>query len=97
MPFDPSDLARIGSWIATGLGVGLWGWSWIVEKNAIQKIRLMDCGIVLVFSATLVRIVAQDRAMTPIDWGLTFLSPLFIAGALWRLARTACPYDGDRS
>ena len=90
---DPADLARIASWIATGLGVGLWLWSWLREKNPIQRLRFSDCGVVLVFSATLVRVVSQERPMTAIDWALVFLAPLFIAGALWRLARTACPPD----
>ena len=96
MPIDPAQLARIVSWIATGLGVGLWLWSWVREQNPIQKQRFLDCGVVLVFAATLVRVVVQERAMTPIDWALTFLSPLFIAAALWRLARTACPSDIQR-
>ena len=96
MPLSPADLARLVSWIATGLGIGLWVWSWVREQNPIQKQRFLDCGVVLVFAATLVRVVVQERAMTPIDWALTFLSPLFIAAALWRLARTACPTDLDR-
>lgn len=96
MPIEPAALARIVSWIATGLGIGLWIWSWVREQNPIQKQRFLDCGVVLVFAATLVRVVVQERAMTPIDWALTFLSPLFIAAALWRLARTACPTDLER-
>ena len=96
MDLTPAALARIVSWIATGLGVGLWVWSWVREQNPIQKQRFLDCGVVLVFAATLVRVVVQERAMTPIDWALTFLSPLFIGAALWRLARTACPTDLDR-
>ena len=89
----PIDLARAASWAATGLGLGLWVWSWLREKDAIQKMRFMDCGIVLVFSATLLRIAIQTRAMTPIDWALAILSPLFILAALWRLTRTRRP-DG---
>ena len=96
MNLTPASLAWLVSWIATGLGVGLWLWSWVRETNAIQRQRFLDCGIVLVFAATLVRVVVQDRAMTPIDWALVFLSPLFIAAALWRLARTACPTDIER-
>ena len=96
MDFTPADLARFVSWVATGLGVGLWLWSWVRETNPIQKQRYMDCGIVLVFAATLVRVMVQEREMTPIDWALVFLSPLFIAAALWRLGRTACPTDKDR-
>ncbi len=88
MTFDPVQTAVLASWAATGLGVALWVWSWLGVRDPIQKIRFLDCGIVLVFASTLLRIVTQERAMTPIDWGLMFLSPLFIAAALWRLART---------
>jgi len=31
----------------------------------------------------------QDRPMMAVDWAMVFLGPLFIAAALWRLARTA--------
>jgi len=48
---------------------------------------------VLVFAATLLRIVIQTRAMTPIDWALAILSPLFILAALWRLTRTCRPNE----
>ncbi len=91
---DASDLARAASWAATGLGLGLWAWSWLREKDAIQKMRFMDCGVVLVFAATLLRIVIQTRAMTPIDWALAILSPLFVLAALWRLTRTCRPSGG---
>lgn len=94
MTTDPVALSLIASWVATGLGVGLWLWSWLRERDAIQKLRFMDCGVVMVFSATLLRIVIQSRPMTPVDWALTFLSPLFIAAALWRLTRTTCRPDG---
>ena len=96
MELTPASLARIISWLATGLGVGLWAWSWMRETNAIQKQRFLDCGIVLVFASTLVRLMVQEREMTPIDWALALLSPLFIAAALWRLGRTACPTDLER-
>ncbi len=91
MTLDPVELARIASWVATGLGVGLWLWSWLREKNPIQKLRFRDCGVVLVFAAILVRIIAQERAMTPWDWAMVLLGPLFIGAALWRLGRTAAP------
>lgn len=91
MAIQPVALAIFASWVATGLGVGMWLWSWFREKNAIRKMRMLDSGAVLVFAAILVRIVTQERAMTPFDWALTFLSPLFIAAALWRLTRSACP------
>ncbi|QTC93048.1 hypothetical protein [Brevundimonas goettingensis] len=93
MPISPAQLAVLVSWIATGLGLGLWAWSFFREKNAIRKLRFLDCGVVLIFSAVLVRIVAQERPMNAIDWTLVFLSPLFIVAAFWRLARTACPGD----
>lgn len=96
MDLTPASLARIVSWLATGLGVGLWLWSWIRVSNAIQKQRFLDCGIALVFASTLVRAWVQEREMTPLDWALVLLSPLFIAAALWRLARTACPKDLER-
>jgi len=28
------------------------------------------------------------------DWAMVLIGPLFIAAALWRLARTACPPPG---
>lgn len=86
---SPSSIAWTGSWIATGVGLALWVWSWIGEKDLIQKLRLRDCGVVLLFSGILTRIVVQDRPMMAIDWAMILLGPLFIAAALWRLARTA--------
>lgn len=83
------------SWIATAAGIGLWLWSWLREKDAIRKLRFLDCGVVLLFASLLLRIVAQNRALSIWDWSMVFLGPLFIAAALWRLARTACP-PGDR-
>ena len=53
-----------------------------------QRQRLHDCGIVLVFSAILVRVVMQARPLGVFEWALMFIGPLFIAAALWRLART---------
>ncbi len=85
---DPVALAGMASWIATGLGLGLWIWSWTGEKDFIQKLRFRDCGVVLVFSGILVRVFVQEKTWTAFDWALLFLGPLFIAAALWRLART---------
>jgi type IV secretory pathway VirB6-like protein len=87
--FSAGGLAMAGSWVATGIGLGLWIWSWVGEKNLIQKLRLRDCGVVLLFSGILARIVVQDRPMMAVDWAMVFLGPLFIAAALWRLTRTA--------
>ena len=86
---SPGSIAWTGSWIATGIGLGMWIWSWFGEKNAIQKLRLRDCGVVLLFSGILTRVVIQERPMMAVDWAMLFLGPLFIAAALWRLARTA--------
>jgi len=58
-------------------------------KTPIQRQRLHDCGIALVFSAILVRVVTQDRPLGVFEWALFFIGPLFIAAALWRLARTS--------
>jgi hypothetical protein len=91
MKFDIVHLAVLASWIATGVGLGLWLWSWVGEKDAIRKLRFKDCGVVLLFSSILLRIVAQARPMSLWDWAMAFLGPLFIAAALWRLARTAGP------
>ena len=77
------------SWVATGLGAGLWLWSWLREKDAIRKLRFLDCGVVLLFASILLRIVAQEKPMSMWDWAMIFIAPLFIAAALWRLARTA--------
>jgi hypothetical protein len=95
MTLDVHQLAVGASWVATAIGFGLWLWSWFIEKDAIRKIRFLDCGVVLLFASVLLRIVAQDKPMSVWDWAMVFVAPLFIAAALWRLARTACP-PGDR-
>jgi hypothetical protein len=79
------------AWIASAMGAALWLWSWFGEKDAVRRVRLLDCGLVLISSALLLRIVAQEKQMSTLDWAIAFLAPLFIAAALWRLARTACP------
>jgi hypothetical protein len=61
MALDPVSLSWTASWIATGLGVALWLWSWLGEKNAIQKLRYRDCGVVLVFSGVLMRVLVPAR------------------------------------
>jgi hypothetical protein len=87
----PLVVANTAAWIATSIGLGMWLWSWLREKDAVRKQRLSDCGLVLVAGAILLRIVAQERAMNVIDWAMAFLAPLFIAAALWRLGRTTAP------
>lgn len=88
MTGDAAQVAATGSWVATGLGVGLWIYGWLGEKNPIAKMRFHDAGMVLVFSSIIVRVLIQDRAMTWFDWILVVVAPLFIAAALWRLKRT---------
>ena len=88
MTGDAAQVAATGSWVATGLGVGLWLYGWLGEKNPIAKMRFHDAGMVLVFSSIIVRVLIQDRAMTWFDWILVVVAPLFIAAALWRLKRT---------
>ena len=85
---DAAHVAIVASWVATAVGVGLWLWSWFGTKIPLQRQRLHDCGIVLVFSAILVRVVMQARPLGVFEWALMFIGPLFIAAALWRLART---------
>ena len=94
---DPIALARMGSWAATGIGLALWLWSWFGEKDPIKKLRFSDCAVVLVFSAVLVRLLIQDRAMTAIDWALAVIAPLFILSALWRLTKTGQIIHKDRT
>ena len=96
MMFDIQSFAVGASWVASAIGVGLALWGLLGEKNAIQRLRFLDCGVVLLFSATLLRIVAQDRPMSMWDWSMVFVGPLFIAAALWRLARTACPPPAEK-
>ena len=89
MTFDIHQFAIGASWVATAIGTGLAVWSWFGAKNAIRKLRFLDCGVVLLFSSILLRIVAQEKPMSIWDWAVVFVGPLFIAAALWRLARTA--------
>ena len=88
MTGDAAQVAATGSWVATGLGVGLWIYGWLGQKNPIAKMRFHDAGMVLVFSSIIVRVLIQNRAMTWFDWILVVVAPLFIAAALWRLKRT---------
>ena len=95
MTWSIDQFAVAVAWIASAVGAGLWLWSWLAERNAVRRVRLLDCGLVLISAALLLRIVAQNEPMRVIDWAIAFLAPLFIAAALWRLARTACPPSGD--
>lgn len=86
---DAAEIAIVGSWVATGVGFGLWLYGWFGTQIPLKRQRLHDCGIALVFSAILVRVVTQDRPLGVFEWALFFIGPLFIAAALWRLARTS--------
>lgn len=86
---DAAQIAVVASWVATGLGFGLWLYGWFGTKAPLQRQRLHDCGIALVFSAILVRVVTQERSLGVFEWALFFIGPLFIAAALWRLVRTS--------
>lgn len=88
MTADAAQVAAAGSWVATGLGVGLWIYGWTGANNPIRKLRFQDAGMVLVFSSILLRVLIQERAMTWFDWIVVVLAPVFIAAALWRLKRT---------
>jgi len=94
LTFDIHQFAVGASWVATAVGAGLWLWSWLRVKDAIQKLRFLDCAVVLLFASVLLRIVAQDKPMSVLDWVMVLIAPLFIAAALWRLARTAQPPVG---
>ncbi len=86
---EAAQIAIVGSWVGTGIGFGLWLYGWFGTKVPMKRQRLHDCGIALVFSAILVRVVTQDRPLGVFEWAMFFIGPLFIAAALWRLARTS--------
>jgi len=92
--FDAHTLAFGISLVGLAIGVGLWVRARF-EKLPLRRLRQVDCGTVLVFSSVLLRFAGQTKPMGVIDWALAILSPLFVAGALWRLSRTACPPPGD--
>jgi len=91
--FDAHQFALIVSLAGLVIGVGLWLRSFF-EKLPLRRLRQVDCGTVLVFSSILLRFVGQTRPLGVIEWALALISPLFVAGALWRLSRTACPPPG---
>lgn len=95
MTFDPIQFVTIATWVVTGIGIAMWVGTWVAVKDPIRRLRLNDCGVVLVFASILTRIVAQERAMSMFDWAMVFLGPIFIAAALWRLARTGAGAGAD--
>lgn len=94
MTLDAHTLAFGISLIGLAIGVGLWLRAWF-EKLPLRRLRQVDCGTVLVFSSILLRFAGQTKPLSIVEWALALLSPLFVAGALWRLSRTACPPPGD--
>ncbi len=93
MTFDAHALAFIVSLVGLAVGLVLWARAFF-EKLPLRRIRQVDCGTVLVFSSILLRFVGQTKPLTVVEWALALISPLFVAGALWRLSRTACPPSG---
>ena len=91
MTLGAPEIAVLGSWAATGLGLGLWIWGWAAERNPLKRQRLHDSGIVLVFAGILTRVVTKAEPLGVFDWLWLFVSPLFMAAALWRLTRTETP------
>ena len=65
----------------------------LLETKSVTEMSLLFGSTwqvnVLVFSAILVRVVSQERPLGVFEWALFFIGPLFIAAALWRLARTS--------
>ena len=59
-----------------------------------MKTRALLIGLLCAALAVPAGVVAQDKQMSIWDWAMIFVGPLFIAAALWRLARTACPPPG---
>jgi hypothetical protein len=91
--FDAHALAYLVSLVGLAVGVVLWVRSFF-EKLPLRRLRQVDCGTVLVFSSILLRFVGQAKPLGIVEWALALISPLFVAAALWRLSRTACPPSG---
>ena len=85
---SPASLTLAAAWAATGLGVGLWLWGLVREKNPIRRQRFNDCGVALVFTALLARVLIEGGALDGFDWFVIVLAPVFILLSLWRLTRT---------
>ena len=47
MTTDIVPFAVGASWVASAIGVALWLWSWFGARDAIAKVRFLDCGMVL--------------------------------------------------
>jgi hypothetical protein len=96
MRLEPANLAAAVSWAATAVGIGLWLWSWFGARDRILKLRFYDCGMVLVFTSVLLRVlVVRGPPFNGLDWLLLAISPVFIAAALWRLGRTGPSQNGS--
>ncbi|GAA0653893.1 hypothetical protein [Brevundimonas lenta] len=95
MTLDVVQFSFLISLAALVVGASLWGLAFL-EKAPLRRMRMTDCGTVLVFSSILLRFAGQTRPLNAIEWGLALLSPLFVAAALWRLVRTHCPPGAEQ-
>ncbi len=84
----PHIIAGYAAGAATGVGLLMWIWAGLFSRNPLRRIRMTDAGMVLIFSAILVRIVIKPEPLNALDWILGVLAPLFILAALYRLWRT---------
>lgn len=92
MSLQPQDIGATGAWFACGLGAAMILYAWIAERrHEVRKHRLSDCGMVLVFGATLVLTLIDGGPKDPLEWFLTIVSPVIIFAALWRLFHTSAP------
>lgn len=81
-----------GAWFAAGLGAAMILYAWIAERrNEVRKHRFSDCGMVLVFGATLVLTLIDGGPASALEWFITLVSPVIIFAALWRLFHTSAP------
>jgi len=88
----PHEVGMGGLWFATGLGAAMVVYAWIVERhNIVRKHRISDCGLVLIFGATMVMTVVGDGPKDALEWFVAITSPIIFVVALWRLFHTNAP------
>ena len=89
---QPHVVGQTGAWFAAGLGAAMILYAWIAEgRNEVRKHRLSDCGMVLLFCATLVLTLIDGGPKDALEWFITIISPVIILAALWRLTHTSAP------
>ena len=92
MSLQPQDIGSAGAWVACGLGAAMILYAWIAEnRNEWRRNRLSDCGMVLLFGATLVLTLIDGGPKDALEWFVAIFSPIVIAAALWRLSHTSAP------